>query len=128
MLLDTTKLQYSTPNSQLVPQEGPIGVPLILDFSGAVTEYDLDMLLPVEQGRISMVQSIYIDLSNANANVSVTIRGTNQVITAKAGTQGYYPVSVPNPPYLIFTSQANNARIQVILYNVPISGVVWATS
>lgn len=126
MLIPSSNLNYQNPHNQEVPDEGPKALPLLLDFSGTVTEYDLDLTNQQQQGYITMIQTIYIDLSRSGAaDLTITINGSQQVIKAKAGTQGYYSVLVPNPPKLTFASSASSAVVPVYLINVPVAGVVW---
>jgi hypothetical protein len=123
-------LNYQQPQAALVPQEGPVAIPLILDFTtAAFAEYDLDMLLPLEQSRISMVQTIYVDLSGSPTDgLTIIVNGTNQQINAAPNTQGYYAVMAPNPPKFRFIGTPSTVRIPILLINVPIPGVVWSTT
>jgi hypothetical protein len=114
--------------NQQVPDDGPKAIPLLLDFTAttAIDEYDVDLTNQQQQGRISMIQSLYIDLSGATNDLTVTNPISGQVIKAKAGTQGYYSVLCPNPPRLNFTSSTSGGTlVPVFLLNVPVSGVVW---
>jgi hypothetical protein len=128
MQIDNMHLNYQVPESQLIPQEGPKSIPLYLDFSGGIGEYVIDMLYAIEQKFVSMIQTIFIDMSNATTNLTITIRGTGQKIVAKPNTQGYYPVLVPNPPNFTFDKNANTEQIYINLINVAIPGVVWTTT
>ena len=115
-----------TPN-QLVPAEGPKVMPILLNFTNS-TAFQLDLTLQEQQAYISMVQTVYIDASAATAEITLTIPGTGQVIKAKAGTQGYYPVLAPVPTRLEFSEPtATGDLIPVFLINVPIAGVQWST-
>jgi hypothetical protein len=122
---NTAALNYQPLSNQEVPQEGPKAIPLLLDFTSS-GEYDVDLTTQQQQGRISMIQSIYIDLSGATNDMSVTMPISGQKVTAKAGSQGYYSILCPNPPRLIFTSSTSGGTlVPVFLMNVPISGVTW---
>jgi hypothetical protein len=128
--LDQNSLGCKPILNQTVPDEGPKVIPLILNFSGAVTEYDLDLLLQQEQTLISMIQTVFVDLSEASNDLQMTIGvGTvNQTIDAKAGSQGYYPVLCPNPPKINFSVETGGDIVKVFLINVPIAGVVWTVA
>lgn len=128
MIVNPAGLNFQDAPNNTVPQEGPKAIPILLDFSGAVTEYDLDMTIPREQNRISMVQTIYIDASLSTNGLTLICEGTNQRITVKGKTQGYYPIAVPNEPKLQFFGTASDAIIPIILFNTPIAGVQWATA
>lgn len=128
MILNPASLNFQDAPNNTVPQEGPKGVPILLDFSESTSEYDLDMTIPQQQGRISMVQTIYIDASASTNGMTVICQGTNQKVTVKGKTQGYYPVAVPNEPKFQFVGTANDSLIPIILFNVPIAGVNWETA
>ena len=124
--LDQNQLDVTSPMNQLLPEEGPRSIPLLLDFTVAAT-WDLDAELLQARGFFSMIQSIFIDASMSGVNVSVTVNGTGQVITAKFRTQGYYSLLVPNPVRLTFSSVGGVAGVRIQLLNVPIPGAVWST-
>jgi hypothetical protein len=128
MILDPMQLNFQDTTNNLVPQDGPKGVPILLDFSGSQTEYDLDMTIPQQQGRVTQIQTVYIDASLSTAGMSVVVSDTNQKVTVKGKTQGYYPIAVPNPPKFRFFGTASDAIIPIILFNVPIAGVNWSSS
>lgn len=128
MIINAAGLNFQDAPNNTVPQEGPKGIPILLDFTGAVTEYDLDMTIPQQQNRISMVQTVYIDASASTAGMTIVVQGTNQRVTVKGKTQGYYPVAVPNEPKFQFLGTANDALIPIILFNVPIAGINWVTA
>lgn len=114
--------------NQIVPDEGPKAIPVLLDFSGTATEIDLDLLTVQQQGYFSMLQTIYIDLSGSANNLTIIVGNSNQKIVAKPSTQGYYNVLAPNNVRLRFQSAAGGTQIPLFLINVPVAGVVWATS
>src|SRR5271155_2273724 len=110
-----------------IPTEGPKAVPFLLDFTGLVGQYSLDLELFQSKSFLSMVQTLYLDLNGSPNNLLVQIgSGSGQNILAKPNTQGYYPVLCPNPPTYTFTSTPGGIIIPVFLINVPIAGVVWA--
>src|SRR5215471_13660000 len=79
-----------------MPEEGPKCVPMTLDFT-ATDSYDLDFSSIVNRAFISMVQTVFVDTSTSGVNVTITVPGSQQIIKVKAGTQGYYPILMPNP-------------------------------
>jgi len=123
-------LNFSPVINQEVPDEGPKAVPIILDFSGAIIEYDLNLLFQQQQTLISMVQTVFIDMTGATHDLKVVVgQGIlNQTIYAKAKTSGYYQVLCPNPPQMQFIATALGDIVKVFLINVPIAGSVWATA
>lgn len=115
--------------NQAIPTEGPKVIPLVLDFSKAADQpIEVDLSLFEQQARISMIQSVYIDMSQAANNLVLTVNDSGQRIVAKVGTQGYYTVLVPTPSKLRFESTAGSTdNLPVYLINVPIPGMVWPT-
>ena len=110
-----------------VPAEGPVALVLSLDFTVA-TEYDLDIYALVARDFISLIQTVFIDTTGCAQNLTVNIAGSNQNITVKPNTQGYYPVVCPNPPKFRITctgGQPNN--VGIIFLNVPIAPGQWDT-
>lgn len=110
------------------PCEGTKVVPLPLDFS-TDTEFDLDLSLAVQQSKISMLQTLFIDLSDTASAMVVTIDplGLKQTIVANGRTQGYYPVLSPNPPLITFVCASGQIE-RIFLINAPIAGSVWAAT
>lgn len=112
--------------NMVVPAGGPKVVPANVDFSvnGSVL---LDGSLIVSQGKIEYFQGVFIDNSqNANPLI-LTMSTTNQAIIAKAKTQGYYAIMVPDPPQIIAsTTIVNGLIIPLFFYNVPIQPAVWS--
>lgn len=111
--------------NQEIPTEGPRAIPLLLDFS-VLASYLIDLLSQQQQTRISMVQTVYIDLKDFDQALTVKVEGIGQVIKAKGRTQGYYPILGTAPTKLTIASTAAGI-VPVTLLNVPIAGSVWAT-
>lgn len=114
-------------SNQIIPEEGPRSVPLILDFSAA-DSYDLDLEMYQQLGWFSMLQTIYADMADnlGGLPLIITVNGqTQQRICVSPQKQGYFAVLCPNPVKLTFacTDTTRIARIQLI--NVAIAGVVW---
>lgn len=116
----------STQNRAL-PCEGAIAVPITLDFSGSVTQYDLNLLQQFQATKITLVQTAWVDMADAtHDDLTIFIPTVNQRIKAKKGTQGYYPLLCPNPPNMQFSVGILGDIVQVTLLNVSIAGVVWS--
>ena len=114
--------------NQNIPSEGPRAIPLNLDFTNATGQpsYTVDLSVVQQQTRLSMVQTVFIDLSGTDSQLAIKVNGTNQIVIAKGRTQGYYSLLAPAPTKLEITSLAN-AIVPVALINVPIAGTIWAT-
>lgn len=110
----------------VVPAGGPKCVPTFVDFTNAA-QVTVDGVQLVTQGKIEYLQGVYIDNSTNLNNLSIQMSSTNQIITAKARTQGYYAIMVPDPPQMIVsTNQTNGLIIPLFFYNVPIQPAVWS--
>jgi hypothetical protein len=109
------------------PVSGGVGIPTGLDFTGSDVASG-DLAVEQSTGIIGFVQSIWIDNSlNAKA-LSIVFPGTQQKITVKANTQGYYPVV---PFQGTFTWQANSIGaaviVPVIFMNERFEAAQWPT-
>lgn len=128
--INATSLQIPDVTSRLVPAEGPKVIPVRLDFTGAILSYTLDLTIPFQATQISIIQTMFIDLSDPSCN-GLTIQTSQlsvQKIVAKSNTQGYYQCQVPNPPKFTFTAPSGGGVAQVLLMNIDIPGMVWATA
>lgn len=125
-VLDSSQFAALEVHDLELPKEGSRGIPLLLDFT-AYDSYTADLLRIVQQGFMSQVQAVFVDLSGSDVALTVTLNGTNQVIFCKPRTQGYYQVLCTNPPRLVFTCAGGPAGVKVFLLNSPIPGAVWAT-
>ena len=128
--LNQNGLRWMEVNNQAPPTEGPRALPVLLDFSAATgnTSIIADLSNLMARTQISMIQTIFIDLSGTDDSISIVAQGTVQVITAKGRTQGYYNMLIPNPAVLQITCTGQpDAAIPIQLINVPIAGAVWST-
>ena len=86
-----------------------------LDFSKG-NPYSLDLLDMKWRGFIDCVKSIFIDASLCTQTVSVAL-SSGQVITAQAGSQGYYPVIQTNTLTFSFANASGSDVCAVFLLN-----------
>jgi hypothetical protein len=107
-----------------MPAEGPKCIPLNFDFT-ATNSFKVDLSSYTNLGKISMVQTIFVDASDSAVDLIVLSQGTGQQLKIKAGTQGYYPILIPNPIMLTLTCIGGPADLQVIFLNFPIQPGVW---
>lgn len=133
--IDPRATQNVALDNQQIPHEGGKALALpILDFSQA-NQFFMDAELLGQLGFMSMVQTIFIDMSTSDISLQVTFNGSQQVIVAKGRTQGYYTCMAPNPVKLTFLCPGGpgldpttgRVGIRIWLLNVPIAGLVWAT-
>lgn len=121
-------LQIPQVSSRLVPPEGPKAIPVILDFT-SVTSYSLDLTVQYDRQYISMIQTMFIDMSDPALN-QLTIQTSNlgvQQLVAAPNTQGYYQAQVPSPARLTFSVPGTGGIARVLLLNTDIPGAVWKT-
>lgn len=115
-------------SDRLLPEEGPKGIPIILDFTTQLF-YSVDLTNLIQTTYISMLQTVFVDLSDPLlSNVAITTGVSVQTIIAKAQTQGYYNALIPNPPKMTFTAAGAGGVAKIILINVAIPGAVWPTA
>jgi hypothetical protein len=110
--------------SALVPAEGPRMVSYVADFPLAAS-FEVDMTLSQSQQYMSVVQTLFIDASQATAPVSVSVEGTKLTIELEAGSQGFFPLLVPTTGAKFLIASASTQPVTVIFVNVPIPANVW---
>lgn len=108
-----------------VPSEGPVGLTVFLDFTATV-EYFLDGKPLVDQGYVSLLQTVYLDTTDCVSELIMTIEGSRQKIRAKPNTQGYYPIVCPNPFKITFHCDQGPAGVYAILLNMPVAPSQWS--
>lgn len=108
------------------PNEGPKVFSFQFDFTALATNV-VDLTSELQAGRISGVQTCYIDNSSNNQTVVIEIGGTGQRISVAPGRQQYFAVLASNPCVLSFTSSNSIASsVYVALLNVPMPFASWA--
>lgn len=110
-----------------MPSEGPKCIPITLDFTAQNT-YVLDYSNQQARGYIAMIQTIFCDTSTSAVNLVVTSNGSRQVLKIKAGTQGYYPILVPNPINLSFSCPGGPSDVRIQLLNFPVPHGQWSVA
>ena len=132
MLVDNRQLRTLDGQYQMIPAEGPIAIPLTLDFSNATGQasYTVDLSPYQNMGnkRISIVQTAFIDMSQSGVALTLTDRDSGQQIVANPHTQGYYNILAPTPVVLDIACTNGPNNVYVALINVPIPGTVWAAT
>lgn len=117
---------HSSVSNSRDPNEGPEVFPQIIDFTATPT-FTLDMSLALQGGAVSNFQTMYVDNSDNNKPVIVTIQGTNQRIVIGAGRIMYVAVLASQPSVFVFSSVGSNATgVYVALLNVPMPFAEWA--
>ena len=114
----------------LEPLEGPKAIVTTLNF-GLDNQFDINQLNVLPQGDtalMSMVQTVFINTSNTDDPVTVTMQKSGQAIVAAGRTQGYYPVIAPNNWDLTVSCSDINALVFVALLNYEVRPAVWVTN
>lgn len=119
-------IQVCQVKNQLVPQEGPKSIPLVLDFA-TETAYLYDATTQQNLGYLSMVQTIWVDTSGMAAALVISIPGSRQTLTIPPNMNGFLNVLCPNPAKVQFSSSAGAGIANVQLINTPIAAIMWAT-
>jgi hypothetical protein len=117
----TLNEQISIGNA-LVPPEGPVVMPALLDFStaGAVL---VDFTLAQMQKRITAIQTVVVrNFQNPNA-LSIIVDGTGQVIDVPALSDAVLPVLAARLPKFKCVT-VSGPQIQTLWLNVPLPSVI----
>lgn len=107
-----------------MPGEGPKMVPVPTDFT-LNDSYEVDLSNFVQMGRISMVQSIYVDNADGAVAITILVELGSQRLIVPAGEQAYLPILVPNPIKLTISSPGGASSAVVFLINFPIPPELW---
>lgn len=110
-----------------IPKEGPQAVSIPYDFSAGVQSYTTDMQIIKQQGKISMIQSVYIDNSNNNQPLVLTVSGIGQQVVVPATYQGIFPVLVTGQP-VFFVTSAGSGHANIYYCNVQQAAFMWQTA
>lgn len=126
------------PNSQLFPvplyngtvpdkMEGSKGLPVPFAWSVGPATQSIDMTLIRQTGKISGVQSVFIDNGSNDAPVTIMVSNTVQSISLPAGYQGVFPIFATDKT--VFTvASAGTGSSQVIFLNIAMNYNIWPSS
>jgi hypothetical protein len=85
---------------------------------------DLSQLLA--RGVESTIQTVYIENGSNAQSVTLTVAGTDQVITCPALSQGFFPAFFTGQPSFQITTSAPIAAVtRCYFLNMPIAPAVW---
>lgn len=105
--------------------EGPRIVPVLnVDFSVATT-YTLDYSNQMKAGRISRIQTVFVDASAITGSVAVVMT-TGQQIVVKGGTQGYF-YCLAQEPFKVSMTSASTGKASFIFCNFTIEPAQWSS-
>lgn len=118
--------QFANPQKNSLgaaPAEGPMVVPVFVDFT-AVTSYKLDLTYIQQQGRLSMIQTIYVDNSLNAQPITIITDTVNQSVRIPAYCQAYIPLAVTNKMAITLNS-TGAVVVPVHVLNVAMNAAVW---
>lgn len=109
-----------------------IAMPVIFDFTTDPAQtLTKDFVQEMQQGKIGIIQAVYIDNSADAIALSLTIlnSGIPQTIIVKGNTQGVYPIMQQEGPFAVqVISIASVAKKTLIFLSMPAPFVSWATA
>lgn len=121
------RASFQIPN-KAVPVEGGVGIPVLLQIPAAgALALPGDFGQEQASGAIGFVQSVYIDNSASANPLTLTFPGTQQNITVKGHTQGYYPVVPFTGTFTWQAAMNGGGNVPVIFMNVRFEAAQWAT-
>ena len=117
----------------LIPPEGPAAIPLGLDFTAqGEPQYTINVGDFMQKGPgfpgLSVLQSMYVDLGDAQKPLTIMVTATGQRLIIPPQTQGYYPIISPMFGDIIFACSDTEAVAAVYLLNVPVPPNSWDLS
>jgi hypothetical protein len=112
-----------------VPKSGSRALPFKLAFNAqAVQTISDDMFLEQALAELEYIQSVFIDNADNGQKLTLQFVGSvSQRIVAKANTQGFYPVFLPNGKLIYTATTTGNVDVNVIFSNVFVNTIVWPT-
>lgn len=108
------------------PNEGSQALSVVFDFT-ANTSYGLNLKQYPALGKMSGVQSVYIDNSGNNQPLTIQTHVFLQSVTCPAGAQGYFPLLCAREPSFTVSLPAlgTNAVTRLQFLNVPVPSEFW---
>jgi hypothetical protein len=112
--------------NQLIPTEGPVALALgPIDLTQNNGLYYIDLSQLMNQARISMIQTLFIDCSQSGVPVAVKDTVTGHELVANPHTQGFYTFLCQNPARLQINGPGGPSDFLIFACNVPIPTAVW---
>lgn len=123
---DNQHMQNVALDNQQIPSEGTKAIPALMDFTLS-DQFVFDLQNIQARGFMSMVQTLFIDMSQSDVPMTLFFNSSGQTIVAKGRTQGYYCVLCPSPVKFTANCKGGPLGVVIFLINVPIPGIVWPT-
>lgn len=119
---NATSYIFDTLNNKF-PCEGPRVVQCVCDFTSA-SSYDVDLKTLVQQGKISEVQSLFVDNADNSAPLVFNMSGSGQRVIIPAYSQAYIAVLLNQAQFNVTTS--NPLLVNIYAQNFPVQNCVWS--
>lgn len=126
-LITAQQLRVVSVQNQYIPDEGPIAVPLVLDFTVA-DSYTVNLQQFMATAKMSMVQAVFLDNRQGTTALSISSKETGQVLEIPAGAQAYLPILASNPATLVIAYAGADITLTVFLLNFPVAAEVWGVT
>jgi hypothetical protein len=116
--------RFGTSN-MVLPKEGPNVFPFQVDFR-AISQVEIDMQIPIDQGFISYIQGYFVDNSLNLNYLNITSSLVGQRISIPPKFMAYMPHFITDTPKLTLqTQQAGNLIVPFFITNVPVTPYMW---
>lgn len=118
--INVATLRAIAVNAMRVPPEGPVAIPVDLDFT-TNSEFEIDLQNFIALNRVSMIQGVYINNSEGAAVVIIEISSTKLRIPCTTAGYVFAPLPTSNPCTIrIFSPGDPNGLVKVIFFNYPV--------
>jgi hypothetical protein len=109
----------------IIPVEGPKVAMATLDFTGTDGTYSVDASQIIQQGKISYIQTLWVDNADNPTALTIVMAITGQRVIVPANTQQYVNVLAPNMPVFNCSTTAGAFKVVIGFINVPIQPDQW---
>lgn len=104
----------------------PACIPYSVDFSSLPSPQNIDLSSTQLKNQLGTIKAIFVDNSDNDASVTITMNTTLQQIIIPGGFQGYVPVANANSQFQVET--AGDAIVGIDFLNVDVEPCVWSAN
>jgi hypothetical protein len=97
-------------------------------FDASHLSWTLDPTQSNQLLEMQNIQSIYVDNTANQSDLTITVSGTGHRIKVPAFGQGFLPLICGDRPVITFTGGSISGSAQAWLLNTPALGCVWVTN
>lgn len=112
----------------LAPKQGPLAVPVDLDFETGTDEHLIDLFQETTLGTLDYVQSVWVDNNDNEFPLQIDVNISNQRLIVPAQFQGVFPILCsPGSALVVSTTPPTEGvlRVRMLLLNVPMPIAAW---